>query len=1418
MTTVFTRDPIKVNLISVKNTIKQTIVFIGIVPTEVRKALEHLESTMSLKENKILNRFYGNNWASKLGFKRIKGGDEDGFSFDEGDVENSDSKISFTDLNDDVYIKNDESNIAQITDTDTNMKVRFIFSDPYLSVYPEDKILEFKKKIYTVLNIPIFRQHVWYVYQGRTIPVNYSIFNENSIMYINVQDMLNKYAAADQLIENIPVSTKYYQIKNNLKVMTDDTFSIVGDYYYNGITEYNLLDLAEFIDPSRNALINIITDRYQLELIYYSFILLYWPMMSIDAFSEYIKSENNVVKLYPDLNQNVQELKCMYKLEKKIIDTKYDLINNPKMIEPFKKIKKLITNSIVYSTIKVLKYQNNKDTVIFMRNLFDKFPLTDMIIGSKCNLLHDGKRILLSKTYKNNPHIRDEMELDSIMFKIKLASDTTKLMSLILYRNGNYVIKAGWREEDHYDFDDVFDIVKNTTTPIINEINKMSSVLNNKTIPIISKTNSKFTEICMSIFFNQTLTQDQFNILKSIMTDYRKAGIVRDRSVDESSMEYYFSKGMYQFQANRLERNMYVNNYYNFLTDGAVKHKWFTIFDKTRITKIFHRYSDVKIEIVGIKEDEFYYFYNLIITLFYIYGENIKSKPVHNESDIKNINDRKLKKTLKNLKEQDPVLYNFKKLYKTENIYSKICQKPYQPMLLNKTEYDQLAPDKKKNAVKYWNFTTNKDAYYACPNPKFPYIKFIVKRHPKDYCIPCCKKMQVLDAAKDAKHIIYNACMKDHKYTPDERTITTSSRYIMAYGKDVEPGRLSRLPDDSLEPLFYETYSIKSQGVDSECILSDGYYLYGIIQEINYVKNVGIINTLIHATDSTISEFIMNIIKLLKISPNKFSIILDGKINKYFSGLDTFITTLNTVFIQTDIMQNTEHPWNEIFISIAYLFLNINIVEFNHSSDINLILPNFISNRDQFLSKEFKHIIILKKNNKVFPIYLLNTDVFFKVKMFTKKIFEYDDSIIILISKLLDYHFNEKIKKNVVENVTLITIKKFTGDTKYKISKLFINTANACYYIHLKSNGDIYIPVESSHYIKSDLIDVNYDVFSRKKYPMTIETMIQFIKDFNHWIAVESEKEGLLNLSADIKLPLEARVYPLYPYIEINNWLVLESPAKDITPTSKVIGFVSNNLYYYIKDITLAQATKIKNVKSMQIFYDPDIINAQILNKTTAVRDDRSVKIGKSIYNSNLYQLFLLEFMTLFSKSKNIGIRQKLKKMLLGNINKDFELIMKDIGTMICNCDDYNKVKVIICEFVTNHHDKNILMREIDDTNFVFDRETFESIKKLPHDKLYKELEQLSKKIFEIGDVDKIKDFEFPNMFTSCQDKKGQYCKNNKLLISRTKLADLLDIMTSDILNPVKEKWLFSSLFNGNFISYFRFIKRLDENITITIE
>ena len=96
MSTIFTTNPIRVNLISLNNTIKQTIIFIGIVPNNIKSELIKIEKT-ALKniknENPILSKFYGRDWMMKLGLGMLsskpikKGGDE--FSFDDNNVDDN---------------------------------------------------------------------------------------------------------------------------------------------------------------------------------------------------------------------------------------------------------------------------------------------------------------------------------------------------------------------------------------------------------------------------------------------------------------------------------------------------------------------------------------------------------------------------------------------------------------------------------------------------------------------------------------------------------------------------------------------------------------------------------------------------------------------------------------------------------------------------------------------------------------------------------------------------------------------------------------------------------------------------------------------------------------------------------------------------------------------------------------------------------------------------------------------------------------------------------------------------------------------------------------------------------------------------------------------------------------------------------
>lgn len=175
------------------------------------------------------------------------------------------------------------------------------------------------------------------------------------------------------------------------------------------------------------------------------------------------------------------------------------------------------------------------------------------------------------------------------------------------------------------------------------------------------------------------------------------------------------------------------------------------------------------------------------------------------------------------------------------------------------------------------------------------------------------------------------------------------------------------------------------------------------------------------------------------------------------------------------------------------------------------------------------------------------------------------------------------------------------------------------------------------------------------------------------------------------------------------------------------------------------------------------------------------------------------------------------------DFRKPVQKFTEQLSALVEDSDDLRKIKMKITEFINEAQDKKILLNSIEMDNYNFDKILLEKIKKYDKDKLIKELIRISKKIIITGDINKLKDIEFPNMFVSCryatnEMNKHSYCKNKKLILPKDKFKELIDILASDILNPMKQKYLFSSIFTDNTIEYFKFIRRPHEKILIMIE
>ena len=181
-----------------------------------------------------------------------------------GDEEQEIEDIVFDD--DDMNMLADNTaTIAPVSIED--IKEYVIVSDIFM--FPEDKITDFKNKIFAATKIPPYRQHIFYEYSKNIYNVGYQIILRDGItatQRINIQS-INQYTTFH---EGLPVDNKWYQKKNSLNVINNNDTVLMGDLYErHSVTEFCVVDLDDFLDPVRGSIENLFkSDRYSVELIY----------------------------------------------------------------------------------------------------------------------------------------------------------------------------------------------------------------------------------------------------------------------------------------------------------------------------------------------------------------------------------------------------------------------------------------------------------------------------------------------------------------------------------------------------------------------------------------------------------------------------------------------------------------------------------------------------------------------------------------------------------------------------------------------------------------------------------------------------------------------------------------------------------------------------------------------------------------------------------------------------------------------------------------------------------------------------------------------------------------------------------------------------------------------------------------------
>ena len=1257
-----------------------------------------------------------------------------------------------------------------------NRKIYLSFDDNILML-PEDNIMELKNKIYLYTGINIYKQYITILHVNKLISVSFQHYLSDIPFSYDINELRNN--ADTKMIANIPISIKYVSLIKNIKTTTTDDNRLVNYYLENYNTNvFNLIDFDEFSIKNQKELISIIDgDPYKMDLIYYGFIYLFFPMIDYKLINNIIKNDDTIFKKYPLLELSTKSLKEKYSFESKINKDKIKLLMNENEL---KKVEEHIEYSIIHSSINVLEYGLDLTKILSIRNLFDMIELNDEIIICQGQIYYDTNYIIFTKTYKANQVEQLIFTIEEIIiFKI-IDSETGTIFKLLIYPNGNYRIDTKWKHEDNIKFEEVIKISAKVINPIIKKINDMEEIVfnSNKRLPLLTKKNIKIPVIDININYKKALTIKEFAEFKKILDIMINAEHFLVKNNGESIIETFLIKSIFQFNEHKI-KTIFTNvkNQYNYLIDDILYQKWLKIKRKTQV-KFIHRFSDIRIEITQINDKEFPIFQEYLFILFYKIMQ-IKNKNI-GKNDSNNIISRQKKESLKTLKEKDPILYKYSQ-YKTNLKYSKICQKKFQPSMIDQREFNELPQKEKQKYTKYWNFTTNTPAYYICnKNSEYNNVRFLIDKHPMKYCLPCCRIKPVESSEDvDIQKKIHNTCLKTYQWL-DTKENKTSTTYVIGYGKPIKDERLSYLPD-----IFKKIFiNVTEQG------MSNSYYLYGI-NNVFKDYNMGIINIMANAIDISIIDLIADVIKKIKSATSIYTLILNGEINDYFNSYESFIKVITTIFFTDESFTEYQYliiPWDKIFIDIFYLYYGIKIFVFIDNGNIDLEINSKIYSVNDLFTTD-KYIFVLTTNFGIFPIYLLNENVYKKTKVIYKKIFGLSDNILSTISNIIQLYIDtdsslNKDKKNIR---TLSVIDDFINSQKrYKISNYLVNGHNMLYGVIITDNvaDSIFIPISLSHYdVKLFDKATSHDLI----YQNTFDNLMMFVELFN-------------NYSKNYK-------------IIINNW---------VEYNDNIIGFYDSiELNYYFKKITKETALNVINAPIIKFFYNPHEININILNNANnLIEDERIRNLPKCFYKHNIYKLLCLEFLNITKNSKNIKkrllIRDTVDKTDFNNHN-EYDSFNKTMNNILENKDFESLSKVIkyVMELGYKNYKQHII-EEIEKVNFDFDNELINDLKKLNIATIIKRLESSILPYVDIVDKFDPKSGEIINILKSCSlDDTMFYCNKKKLIIEKETFDKCLKILAYEIINPYKNDMVFKKIFIDNVINKFHFIKRKDENIFI---
>ncbi len=1416
------------------------------VSNNIKKLLE-LDSNMQKSATGSIKRGGADEGGPMEPFGNANANDDDLFSLAE--IEDAMATTSPVIPSIRAHVDTDAAASARLKDT--KPKARLSLKFVYMDIHSEDTIFEVKQKIAIATGIPIYEQYL----TDFNNALHYRLEAPGTIIQPNVKNLLKILYTPNEI--DLPIG-RTYACRDNLKINALDMFTLISHYYYTyGCSEFALFNINSFCP--RTVLNNM--KQQEMNMVYWGFVVMYWPMLTRSVFNQWRLSPQEM-DIYPDLVIN-EMTKKRFEAEQKVMRRLWSprpvTLKTPIGIA----ITYAILN-VRYALSTNINIRNLFDLfaldsmVTACRCVIGRESSQRGILGASTPL--SQRPLMFDKTYQYETPIIDHIPGDTIMFRIRLRPmpfrgqvrdldyESIDSFNVLFLQNGNYRILSHWRQEDTYGFAEIFHRTKQAVDQLITRINAIGKQALQLPIEKMTKENTTFLEFIASLNYNRVLSEAQYAYLRHIVNDYVAGGIMEPIPSEQThrSMDlYWFYKGMHKSDSSRINRTFITNNTYGILTETGLRERYIRNFVQSHSLKIHHHYGDVRFEIRNVRQDEFDIVRRFIDSIMATFERGIGALDATEEVS-------KIERTMaamptgrltvpgnyiQYLKAFDPKLYDYTRhkslqsyvrsietiaptmrgrfqkekedkikenaiarLY--ENTYSKLCQKRYQPLVVNPEMYRKLSDDDKKRVVKYWNFTSNSPALYICPNRRLPHMRFIVHKHPLNYCLPCCKKLDMTipkqnlskeehTRRRTEQQTIQNTCKETYRY--DKPKAFSATRYVSAYGRRSSAGRIMAVPYQ-LETLLKQTVQTAS---DHLCKDNLNYYICGIEQLLPCGIKCGVANCMAHAMDISVVKLCKMIVEMVK-NTRKFEELLNGEITIYFPTkahlFDTLMYLGNPDLIP-DMSPNI--PWDRLFLNFAEL-MHINVVFLIDSSGTNeagisIEIPAGINCVDDILIPNQPTIIMLKKHN-VNTIYWLDPAQYHSERVIETRIFTNTDQCVNIIRNMIKIMLKTKDTRLLL----LANVQAFCTDYTCAISQLHADQ-NRCVFMTIK-----YDTLEPRHVKGTRDWLLASDKFKHSLcIPLhpTAYKRFQSMKSLVHHgaPAVQNQSADQVN---DFITAWNAwgKREPLKPdmYVE----------TVSMTEASAPMGLKIDGLVFHFNK---NESKLFEDLPRYTFLYGYERIYSAIENaKQTMIKPLETNTVRRTMYNMMLYRLLLLEFKQYFDSDVNKPLRARLLKMISNLWSEetriDTEQFMERVKATIVSSRDHWLLLSLIRDHIDDPSPKEAI-HTFNNTKFDFD---------------HMQLDEIRRKGAPLGALTKIaKSITIPdaggeldNVFAACGAEAGRHCKKGRLVIPKNRLEPLLARLADDLVNPYKEH-LFDDLHQN--ILYYNFIQRTNEHIFVTV-